>query len=864
MKNHFSLYRIILSTVFLLTAALTHMSSGQDHILRRICHINCAQTVPSETYFQHGDVQVVASSLGQYREAEAKPLSRFGYRFHVDHPGRPHLVVVRYPDDKRRFMCMMDGTCYDLTQGVFTGFNQPVSGRLQEIRYIFWPRWQDASIVFMTWSDGEPAAVGDFEVFELKDLPPLALQAAGTATPRRRMGVQFEDPCGKGMSLGAMTPQEWQERLIQYLHYSGQNMLVYPLIWYHGPHYPSQIEPCQELGSVVAPDRKMYGLSTPAPGDWVTPLLQRFELENLQFKASMTLLRLGSLMQNMNIDLTAIQAGQDTYNNMRADNKVQDGVQDWTAPYNVLNESMDPFARPKEWAYGERQGTCSKGPMFNPLHPVVQKAVLAVMREIALKYGGSPAFNGLALNVWHATICWFGTPEIGYDDYTIDLYTGETGVTIPVDAKAQDRFSRRYDYLMKNGREQWLDWRCRKITEFFQAMCQAIQSVQPRLTLTVNLWTETTVSQLLGMPHSAQFQLYSRKNTYQLYRDGGIDINMLEHIPGLIIEYVFVPSRDRDSWGTDGVHAKLEKLCMFRDHDFLDEVTLASLRAATLPAAWIFDSWVEAWGKYVSFPCAQNDEWQKRFAQSWSIPLERISHARSEYPADGFWWPWQFRITPTFPAGIHYMEHYAHAVAELDALEIFRGGLFLDTGHAEQMQPFAKAYRALPAKKFEKVGDRNDPVTVRTLVCDGVRYLYLVNREYYPVKATIHFQKEKGQAVELASGKKIKLQANWEIRLAPYELKSFTMPATADIVSHIVSIPGDIEQALMARTETALQQVQYLQSRNLAMPVGTEQLLPKVREAMNKKRYAWLRHALDSYAMRKCAALAEEIKSNPK
>ncbi|OPZ73144.1 MAG: hypothetical protein BWY83_00262 [bacterium ADurb.Bin478] len=205
--------------------------------------------------------------------------------------------------------------------------------------------------------------------------------------------------------------------------------------------------------------------------------------------------------------------------------------------------------------------------------------------------------------------------------------------------------------------------------------------------------------------------------------------------------------------------------------------------------------------------------------------------------------------------GLHRLGHLAAKVAHADHA-------VPDTTPHAAAGPGAVQYGlgACGVVAAPLVGDSNDPVTVRTLVCDGVRYLYLVNREGYPVRAMIHFQKEKGPAVELASGKKFKLSPIREIRLAPYELRSFTLPATTDIVRHTNSIPGDIEQALMARTEKALQQVQHLQSRNLALPVGTEQLLPKIREAMNKKRYAWLRHALDSYAMRMCAALAEEIK----
>ena len=88
----------------------------------------------------------------------ASPLSRFGYRFQIEHIGRPHVAVIRYPDDKRRYMCIMDGTCYDLTTGVFTGWAQPLSGTMLELRQVFWPRWKDCSIVLMTWGEGEPAA----------------------------------------------------------------------------------------------------------------------------------------------------------------------------------------------------------------------------------------------------------------------------------------------------------------------------------------------------------------------------------------------------------------------------------------------------------------------------------------------------------------------------------------------------------------------------------------------------------------------------------------------------------------------------------------------------------------------------------
>ena len=33
-----------------------------------------------------------------------------------------------------------------------------------------------------------------------------------------------------------------------------------------------------------------------------------------------------------------------------------------------------------------------------------------------------------------------------------------------------------------------------------------------------------------------------------------------------------------------------------------------------------------------------------------------------EYPPDGFWWDQQWRITPAFPSGVHFLQPYAEAL----------------------------------------------------------------------------------------------------------------------------------------------------------------------------------------------------------
>ncbi len=822
-----------------------------DSAGRLIAGFDCTSEYPADRYFSFGDVRVVSSAAGSYREAEAKPLSRFGYRFSVEQIGKPHLAVVRYPDDKRRFMCMMDGTSYDLTMGTFTGVNQPLTNKMLEIRRIFWPRWQDGSIVFMTWGNGEPAAVSDIKIYQLDELEPLPISNQDATIAKREIGLQFEDPCGATFSMGAYTEQEWLDRTVSYMHHSGQNVLTYPLIWYHDPLYPSEREPSGFFGAVAAPDRRIYARWTAHPEDWVSILLKKFEKEGLTFKATLTLLRLGSLMKEMNIQLDSIKAGKDTYNNMLANNQVQSSTNDWTMEYNVANFDKQTRGTLTEWAYGEHGGPFGRGPMFNPLHPTVQNAILGIIEEIVDRYGRSPAFTGISINMWHATILWYFSLQSGYDDYTVNLFEKETGIKLFVKADDPERFSKRYALLTKEYSEPWISWRCMKIKQLFCKIRDKMTAARPDLRLTISTWTETTVYGWFGVPHDPSQQIFARKSLYQLFREGGFDMNLFRHEANIDMDYVFVPSRDRDAWGTAGADTPLEKTCSFRDHDFLDAPTFAVLGQQEHPGAFIFDCWVEAWGKYYHAPCAPDDPQAKKFAMLWGKPAEGIRLDNAEYPQDGFWWNSQLRITPHFQGGIHYLEYFTHALAELDACRITRGGLFTDTGHMEMIREFASAYRTLPAEKFTPVGASTDPVAVRTLVCHGKRYVYLVNREYYPVQVKLHFSAKDNQLTDLVSGKIFKTAEELDLELGPYKLCSLCTSPETEVRDFYVIPPAEIVVELNKKFIDAKESISRVRKNKAECPPSLAKTVAEIDGAMQQGRYAAARKLLNSYAILK-------------
>lgn len=837
---------------------------------KRLEGIDCARDYPPDQYFENGPTIVAKTTAGIYREAEGKPGARFGYRFAVENAGKPHVAVIRYPDDKRRFMCIMDGTSYDLTTGVFTDWAQPVSGKTIELHHVFWPRWNDCSIVFMTWGEGEPAAVSEIEIWELESLPPLAVPCDLGNDSGREIGIQYEDPCGAGASEGALDREEWLERVVEYAKYTGQKLLVYPMAWYHGPLFPSTREPSGICDVVVAPDRKAYLRWTTQPGDWYARMLERFEREGLEFQGALTLMRLGSLMEKMNVDLESIKAGADTYNNMLWNDCVQESTRDWTPLYNVRNffrlaesakekGAIEPYGGALgEFAYGERPNSAyHTGPMFNPLHPTVQEAILGFVGEIGDRYGKSPAFKGISFNMFASCMPWFGSIHAGYDDLSVRAFEEETEIEVPVDPKAPDRFSKRYAFLNFVCRPAWVDWRCRKIRELFGKIHSQLAGSRPDLRVTVTLWDETTVPSILGAVGAAQ-QIYARESMLEFYREAGIDVRLYRDGPGLDVDIGMGNARDRGGHGANpagGVKLPVEAATLYRDFDFLDSEFLDAAGSLDRPGAFIFNCWVEAWGKHVWFPPEPHDKNVAEVSVMDGKPAEGVLRMNSEYPKDGFWWDSQSRITPAFPAGVHFLEPYAHAVAELDACRITRGGLFLDKAHSEEIQEFARAFRSLPREKFHTVGASTDPVAVRSLVHKGQGHFYAVNRDYYPIEVKLRCRGEVSGLKDLASGEPVDSSMFGKLLLGPYALRCLAMSPSAEVEGFEATLPPGILDELKRDAREAFGAFETVRAKGGSIP-GMDPLEKRMRSALVEGRVAWLRRALTSYIVRKCRELA--------
>ena len=737
----------------------------------KIVQVDCTREYPASTYFACGNVVVTNGPAGQYREAHPAASSRFGYRFQIRNPGRPHRLVVRYPDDKTRCMAISDGTAYDMSVGVFTGaarvirskntgLVQPLSNKMLEQDNIFWPRWKDASVVFANTTQGQPAAVASFEVFELDDdgLAAPAISRASHAS--RSFGVSFEDPCSHGSDLGANSFADWLDRTVKCMRHQGQNRLVYPLVWYHGPLYPSSETSHYFEWSVPSPkDRKLYLRWTSHPADWPEMLLERLDRENMEFVAQICCLRYASLMTRMNADAAAVAAGADTICNVWNDGTVQAGTGDWTSEYNVNNFPAQLAVREqgKSWRnapmqYGEQVNVARKfAPIFNPAHPVVRQTLLDNVREIARRYARHPSFKGLKVFTYGSSFLAWPSLQCGYDDTSVARFEREARVRVLAPTNGAERFRARYDLLTAPPlREKWIDWRCRVVAELVEAMRHELVGTRPDLELTVQIARS---------------------------RECGVDPRLWREMG--------VP----DIAGMDGTNPCDGSIGLDRQRKDVCDVN-------------IYNAWIEQWGRHTWWRCAAGEPEPPSMALMFGKQAEGICRMGSIFPPDGFWWPdAQMRITPAFSGGIHYMRHYANAIAKYDPMTLTRGGLTLDRAHAGLLRPFAQAFRALPRRKFKTL-ETTGVAVVRVLRTADESWLYLVNREYVPCDVTLHVECPRaGMENGVAP---VHPAASWNVTLAPYALRSFVFPKECSFTLEATHVPPAFASDLEKRVEAAL------------------------------------------------------------
>lgn len=392
-------------------------------------------------------------------------------------------------------------------------------------------------------------------------------------------------------------------------------------------------------------------------------------------------------------------------------------------------------------------------PNFNILHPHTQKVIMEDVEALIAQGAAHPSFRGIDLRLAEHCFHWLGSIRAGYNDYMIDAFTAETGIRVPVDHADPLRGKAYAEWLLANAREEWVAWRCRAVAAWHKRLAARLAQARPDLRLSLTLLTPM---------HPTRGEAFDGPDYIgRLNREAGIDARLYADTPNIVISQGLRPARFRAGYDRPKTDA---------ERTFLREVFdtpgyYADLSSARLPWLHLHDHY---WESAVGNPARRG---------------------KADKPLEAPWFredPW--RVTTLNPASFQSMRPYVLPLRYHDLLGITRGGFLVGTyGMEAFLIPFAKAFRALPAKRFGDIAGSTEAVKVRALSEGGKTWFYAVNTGDVPAGMTL--ATDTADVTDLMTGgRPAELDGRrLALTLAPYQLRSFC--AEGDGVIMALSLP---------------------------------------------------------------------------
>lgn len=685
------------------------ISRAQDLDLKLVETLELDKIPGKDRFDSVGEPAIRELNGVKYLEAATAKGSRFAVRFLLPDADPHYCFELDIPDDKLRTADIIaqsssfKGSEYELQVGYCAGDEYANQQRIITQRYLFWASSRDVSLIFMTARQNAPAGVARIRLYKILG----GLPEAKAMMPRpvdgwnREVGLYFEDPAIAydfaidNSSLPAI--DTLINRTAAYMKYSGQSLLAYPGIWYQGL-----------IGERYNPRNH--------PDDFIDAWLTKFDAEGLGYMATIN-------QNNMEVP-----------DGMMARRKISDGSLHGTCV------SIWDTGKPNP---GGWHGT---PPNFNILHPDAQKATLAALDEILQTGARHPSFKGVTLHLTRHCMHWLGDIRAGYNDYMIDGFTKDTGIRVPVDRAAPLRGKLYAQWLLANAKDEWIAWRCEKITQWFKVLAARVAEARPDLRLCINSFVPAS-------PIHPEFvsdpDYIDSRN-----REAGLDATQFVGMSNVIICQSVVPADYRwrsEQLGEPAVNARMR---------VIDTLPLYynALNRAQNPWVNMHDRyWESAIGE------AGKTGRENQFAASWI--------------KENTW-----RVTTLNPISYHAMRHYVLPLRYNDLVGISKGGFLIGTyGMEEYLVPFSRAFRALPAKRFVELAGSTETLKVRTLDHDGRTWFYVVNTTHTPV--TFAVSADSADVTDLLTGVK---PAEFDgkmltLNLQPYQLRSFNAPAGTGI-----------------------------------------------------------------------------------
>lgn len=695
--------QLIINDICIMERANPEIKVDGELNLKKVTEITFDKLPPAERYKAIGECTIKELNGTPYLEVGPNAGDRFAVHVKLDAKKRLYCFDITYPDDTVRTAdvlvqnCKRRGSPYVLQVGYMAGDEFPNQHKMLTHRCLFWNDNDDVALVMMTARDNAPAAIAKLAVYEVVGPLPKATvkEAPAVNGAKRTFGIYFEDPAinfdfavpGQGRTLYGI--EALLNRFTAYLDYTAQNIVAYPGNWYQGA-----------IGEGYNPRGHVP--------EFLEAFMMKFDQAGIDF--------IPTFNHHNLIHLDPSIYGW---------HAVEDGSFHNT-PVSIFNTGLP---NPGGWH--------STPPNFNITHPEVQKQFLKDLDNLLAIGVKHPSFKGVALHLTEHCIHSFGSLKAGYNDYTIDLFTKDTGIKVPVDRKDPMRGKLYATWLLENAREQWISWRCKWIADWYKTIADKLSSARPDLKLYVNNITYPSVK-------DENFEKDGFR--YQFGREAGIDGKLLD-VHNIVYGQTTAPADTRHHYYKDVTPERLEYLKYMDVKPQLYENIVGFNKALV---------WLHMHDRY----------WESA-----------IGRSASKYSLTSDWMrEHTWRVSTLNPTDFHAMRHFALPFRYTDVQMITKGGFLIGTYGMEQyLTPFAQAFRALPALHFKTLKISTDVVKARAIVHEGKRWFYVINTDGKPQDFSM---KVKSPVTDLVTGSLTTEQKDGvlKLKLQPYQLRSFSVP----------------------------------------------------------------------------------------
>ena len=696
----------------------------------------------------NGNSRTLTHPLGQLVQLGPSPnpddVAWEAYTLPISRPGQPHILEIDYPSDVPQTMGISiiepdpAGAVFPIGLDSGVELAEEVAGRVRpakwlQHRLIFWPRTKSPVVLITNRRDGSPAVYGKIRVLAVGEhLPPLAARGTEPGRVASRADVPsvakrlvaayldrplFPENFSAAQSLASsselgvddwVTFHQGGTRLVEYLNHVGFGGLMIAVLADGSTIYPSsmlQPTPCYDTGVFQEAGQDLVRK------DVLEMLFRLFDRQRLELIPAM----------EFAAPLPELEA------ELRRGGPESEGIR-WVGPEG------------KTWleTYRPARGIA---PYYNVLHPRVQEAMLAAIREVVERYGHHPSFAGLAIQLSAHGYAQLPGPYWGMDDTTIARFEQDAQVRVP--GEGPGRFAERARVLAAEHPRKWMAWRARQLSRFYGR-------VQAELTA--------------GCPNA------------RLYLAGA---NMLT---GEELERELRPVLPREMTITE---AMLRVGIDIRHYG--DDQPAVLLRPERFAPAWSLARQAVDMEIRQMLEVRQMPHMRPPFGDL-AIPGSLFFHQPQELRLASFDEKCPFKPSYTWlasqpvPSQHQNRRRFVHSLATLDSQVMFDGGWQLLLGQEDSIREMVAAYRQLPAVRFRRLSDQYgsdpaQPVTIRYASHAGATYVYLVNDAPFATVARVEVDCPIGCQLEELGGLRSVPPlmrdaggAYWTVGLEPYDL----------------------------------------------------------------------------------------------